>query len=191
MRMKKIVNLLVCTCMVSSILLIPAQAAQTNQKQEESSTSIELSDLDTVEYVDEENVYKYGIADNYLQWGDFKNVLDNSNDGTMTLYEPSIGSNVTIVVQPIYRTYKNTGLKAAAEIITAYLVSKLPGKITKNPLLNWCVEKMTDFSSAIKTTYVGSWVWESDGDEYVTLVHYKDSTYKDPIKVEIINITDL
>lgn len=190
MKSKNIVSLLLCGCMVSSVLLTPVQGAQVNKKQIDLSTSIELSDLDTVEYTDKENVYKYGTADNYLQWSDFAGVSDNYNEGIMILSDPGSGSDAKIIVKPIYRTYQNKTVKAAAEVMTAYIVSKLPGKITKNPLLNWFVTKMTKLTDGIKPTYVGSWVWESQGSRYVTLVHYKDDSYSEPIDVQIIDITN-
>ncbi|CAI3638798.1 hypothetical protein CNEO4_370003 [Clostridium neonatale] len=36
----------------------------------------------------------------------------------------------------IYRTYSNSGEKAVSEIITSYLLSKLPVKVTKSKLIS-------------------------------------------------------
>ena len=89
MNYKNIIASLLCGLMVSSVLLTPVQAAKVNKnKNNLSNTSTELSNLDVVEFTDKENIYKYGVADNYIHWGDFKSKSDNSNDGISLLYEP-------------------------------------------------------------------------------------------------------
>lgn len=116
--------------------------------------------------------------------------MNKKSGNKITIQMQENPSDAVIIVKPIYRTYTNKTAKAAAEITVGYLVSKLPGKVTKNPILNWFVIKMTKFTDGIKPTYVGSWMWTSGGRKYATLVHYTDSTYSQPINVQIIDVTN-
>ena len=56
----------------------------------------------------------------------------------------------------IYRTYSNSGEKAVSEIITSYLLSKLPVKVTKSKLISQDIAKLTKMTDKIKQIYIGN-----------------------------------
>lgn len=176
-----IASFLICASIFS---VVPAQAAVSNKttKKESNYKIVAEYSLDN-----KEDLYKYGIAANCSMIS--KNPFNNGE----VIYTPNYYENPSdakIIVKPIYRTYTNETTKAVAEIMVAYLVSKLPTKITKNTLLNWFVTKMTKMTDSIHPTYVGSWMWTSGGRTYATLVHYTDGNYSTPQKVQIIDVTN-
>ncbi|MCX7904422.1 MAG: hypothetical protein N2486_07905 [Caloramator sp.] len=99
-----------------------------------------------------------------------------------------------IIYEPVYKIYTNNDVKIAAEFITSFLISKIPVSITKNFLLNFVLNKLISWTDSIKPTYVGAWGWKtySYSDKcyiyYVTLVHYSDSSFKNPIQTSIIEV---
>lgn len=99
------------------------------------------------------------------------------------------GSTV-IVVKPTYRTYKNKGAKAAAELLSAYIISKAPKPVKTSVFGGWVLTKLSGWANAIKPTYVGAWVtssWSRAENKrlyFNTLVHYKKSNYTQPKSVQ-------
>lgn len=113
----------------------------------------------------------------------------------ITTFAENDGSSSVMVTPKYYRTYKNTGAKAAAELTTIFLISKMPKPVKTSTLGIWVLGKLQGWSSSIKTTYVGSWIsssWSSYQNKriyHATLVHYTNSNYTTPISVQYYDVS--
>ncbi|MFE5473850.1 hypothetical protein [Bacillus safensis] len=126
-----------------------------------------------------------------------KNMYDDamgySPDSGIFVNDPGTGQ--VKVVPPTYRTVKNTAIKAAAEIVTLYLISRMPSKARKTALGTWIIGKFSQWTSKIKTSYIGSWVTSSYSNVenarvyHATLVHYKKKNYTKPESIEYWDIS--
>lgn len=110
--------------------------------------------------------------------------------GGIQVFIPDNGGSSIMEVPPVYRTYKNAGKKAAAELITAYIISKTPKPIRKATWGAWVLNHLSRWVDIIKPSYVGSWVSSSYSYAekkrlyYNTLVHYKNKDYTGPTSVQ-------
>lgn|SRR5690606_20179110 len=99
------------------------------------------------------------------------------------------GNTQVIVIPPMYKTYKNTGAKAAAELLSAYIIKKAPEKAKKSTFGAWVLNKLTGWAK-VETTYVGMWTtssyssYEQKRVYHNTLVHYKNSNYTTPKSIQ-------
>lgn len=125
-----------------------------------------------------------------------KNSLnEESTEYGIGIFAENPGSSQVKVVAPYYRTYKNTGYKAAAELTTIYIISKLPKKMKETAFGTWVIGKFQGWASKTKTTYVGSWVtssWSNSKNKRVyhaTLVHYEKSNYTKPKSVQYWDVS--
>lgn len=129
-----------------------------------------------------------------IMYNDIINPSSNSN-GEITTFAEDHGSSMVRVVPPYYRTYKNTGYRAAAELTTLYLISKTPKKLKRTTLGIWIIGKFQGWTNAIKPTYVGSWIsssWSNYQNKRVyhaTLVHFKKSNYTSPTSVQYWDVS--
>lgn len=104
-----------------------------------------------------------------------------------------IGGSSKVIVSPMYRTFSNKVTKAAVDVMVAYIAAALPFSISRVPFFNYLFNTITGWIS-IKPTYVGTWVtrvWHPRDQMYVynaTLVHYKDSSYKTPLTVQVYEV---
>ncbi|MDR4926827.1 hypothetical protein ACFX4I_23710 [Peribacillus sp. YIM B13472] len=109
--------------------------------------------------------------------------------GGITSYAPISGGSTKTEIPPIYRTYKNTGVNEAKNLIFAYMMKKIPKKLTDSVFLNWLFVKLNSWSK-ISPTYVGSWVSssystaEKKRNYHATVVHYEKSNYTSPKSVQ-------
>lgn len=104
--------------------------------------------------------------------------------------EPGGGNGVKIH-EPMYKSYKNNYEKEIANLFVAHIVTRIPIKITSSTLGNYIFNTLTGWATGkIEPQHVGSWVTRSWSDYYdlylyhATLVHYTDSTFKTPKKVQ-------
>lgn len=103
-----------------------------------------------------------------------------------------IGGSGELVHGPKYVTYENKTERAIAELIAAWLVSKIPvAKLSgdKKFFTGYILGKISGWvKSLIKPTYVGYWTTKAYADGlyhyYLTVVHYSDDTFTQPIDVE-------
>ena len=56
-----------------------------------------------------------------------------------------MGGSTVIVVKPTYRTYKNKGAKAAAELLSAYIISKAPKPVKTSVFGGWVLTKLSAY----------------------------------------------
>ncbi|KOR78539.1 hypothetical protein AM232_08765 [Bacillus sp. FJAT-21352] len=111
------------------------------------------------------------------------------NSGGITAYGPISGGSTKTEIAPIYRTYKNTGVNEAKNLIFAYMMKKIPKKMTDSVFANWLFVKLNSWSK-ISPTYVGSWVLssystaEKKRNYHATVVHYGKSNYTSPKSVQ-------
>ncbi|AMX01167.1 hypothetical protein [Rummeliibacillus stabekisii] len=113
---------------------------------------------------------------------------------SITPFQNDIGSNAITVVPAKKTHYDNSGVRDAADIVTAWLGTKIPVKLTEKTYRNYLVSKFTDFSSLIKDTYVETYVirtWSEYDQMYLfksTVVHYSDSHYD---KINSVNYREI
>lgn len=107
---------------------------------------------------------------------------------------PINGGGSTLLYGPKYKDFNNRGTRIAAEIVSAWFATKVPTKLTKNTMFNFIFNRFTNWSSNIKDTYTGAWIYKSYSNyyglyiKYGTLVHYSSSSHKTPINVEYYEI---
>jgi inhibitor of KinA sporulation pathway (predicted exonuclease) len=95
-----------------------------------------------------------------------------------------------MVVPPLYKTYTHQVAKEAADILCAYIMKKIPKKVTDNVYTNWVLSKLIGWSKNIQPTYVGTWIssawsnYDKRRNYYATIVHYEKSNYTNPIDVQ-------
>ncbi|UFJ39566.1 hypothetical protein LOK74_16085 [Brevibacillus humidisoli] len=101
------------------------------------------------------------------------------------------GGGAEVIIGPIYKHYDNGMEREVAKAIVAYLLKKLPSKVTDSFLVNWTAIRLSGWvDDAMGDTYVGAWGWkvEDSDDEctyyYETVVHYEDDSYKKPLDVQ-------
>ncbi|MGY3314993.1 hypothetical protein ACV242_003489 [Peribacillus simplex] len=115
--------------------------------------------------------------------------INTLNSGGITAYGPISGGSTITEIAPIYRTYKNTGVNEAKNLIFAYMMKKIPKKLTDSVFANWLFVKLNSWSK-ISPTYVGSWVSssystaEKKRNYHATVVHYGKSNYTSPKSVQ-------
>lgn len=104
-----------------------------------------------------------------------------------------IGGSGEIAYGPKYESYTNKTEKAIAELIAAWLVSKVPIKKLsgdKKFFAGYILGKISGWvKSLFEPTYVGYWTTKApDGyglyHYYLTVVHYSDDTFTQPIDVQ-------
>ncbi|WHY63275.1 hypothetical protein [Cytobacillus firmus] len=116
------------------------------------------------------------------------NLEDSSGIGT---YAEDGGNGSVRVVAPYYRTYTNAWAQETANLVVAYIATKLPLKITQSTFRTYVVNKLLGWATnLIQKQYVGSWVTRQYSDYakmYIyraTLVHYTDSSYSKAKEVQ-------
>ncbi|MFE4243566.1 hypothetical protein ACFVSS_16940 [Peribacillus butanolivorans] len=116
--------------------------------------------------------------------------IENDPDyGGISLRAPVSGGSTVTEIAPIFRTYKNTGVNEAKNLIFAYMMKKIPKSLTDNVFANWLFVKLNSWSK-ISPTYVGSWVSssystaEKKRNYHATVVHYGKSNYTAPKSVQ-------
>lgn len=115
--------------------------------------------------------------------------INTLNSGGITAYGPISGGSTKTEIASIYRTYKNTGVNEAKNLIFAYMMKKIPKKLTDSVFANWLFVKLNSWSK-ISPTYVGSWVSssystaEKKRNYHATVVHYGKSNYTSPKSVQ-------
>lgn len=156
-----------------------------------------------------EYIYNYNgvefIGDTELSEEQLKSMYENamnanldllSKESTFETFAEVPGSSQVKVIPPYYRTYKNTGAKIAAELISFHIVNKVPKKIRTTAFGSWVLNKIQGWAT-IKTTYVGSWVtssWSNYQNKRVyhaTLVHYKNSNYTSPKTIQYYDVSHM
>ncbi|MBP3040969.1 hypothetical protein J9303_15910 [Bacillaceae bacterium Marseille-Q3522] len=160
------------------------------------------------ETINEQNstIYKYeynGIefsGDTVLTQDQLKNMYNdvfattNSLGGEIMVLDP--GSGQVRVVGPVYRTYSNATFRAVADFITFYTVMRAPRPIRTSAFGAWVLNKIQGWVKIIQPTYVGSWVtsswsnWHNKRVYHETLVHYANSNYTQPTKVQYYDVTN-
>lgn len=119
----------------------------------------------------------------------------NASNGSVSILAEDNGSSYVKESSTYYRTYKNTTVKIAAELATAFIISKTPKKIRSSTFGAWMFGKFQGWVSGDKTTYVGSWIsstWSSYQNKRLykaTVVHYKNSNYTTPLSVQYYDIS--
>ncbi|MGE1165293.1 hypothetical protein ABES08_00150 [Peribacillus simplex] len=115
--------------------------------------------------------------------------INTLNSGGITAYGPISGGSTITEIAPIYRTYKNTGVNEAKNLIFAYMMKKIPKKLTDSVFANWLFVKLNSWSK-ISPTYVVSCVSssystaEKKRNYHATVVHYGKSNYTSPKSVQ-------
>lgn len=175
-RNQFIASLLLTTSIFSLVSMVPTYAAV----KESTPTVIEYDLSDPV------NLYKYGLISNYT---------NSSIDPNISLLRPEDPpSDAVIISGPMYKTYTHSTLNTITDLLVSGIFYKASSGIKKSSnkfLTNWVGSKLNKFlTSLTSTTYVGSWLWTSEGHKYATLVHYTDSSHSQPKDVQIIDVTD-
>lgn len=123
--------------------------------------------------------------------GMYQNVI--SPEQTITPFAVDPGSSYVSVIAPTYKTYNNTAVKVAAELVVSGIVAKSGGKITKSIIYTWTLGRLQSWGSSINHTYVGGWVSSSYVNSqrryYETLTRYKNSNYTSPTSVQYYDVT--
>lgn len=158
----------------------PAIPLQSQEEYTYSFNGLEITSNVVLSKLEVENVYNEVIG--------IKNVSPILGSTiTPNAVEPGGGSRTEIA--PIYRTYKNTTINEAKNLIFAYMMKRIPKKITDNVFANWVFVKLNKWAT-VNPTYVGSWVSSSWSDHanrrnyHATLVHYAKSNYTQPKTVQ-------
>lgn len=169
--------------MIASILslsIITPVSAQKNSNYENGNNFIYTYEYNGIEFTGDTELSEEELKSIYddVMNTSVQSSLNEKNTG-IGLFALDPGSTQVKVVPPYYRTYKNTGWKVASELITAYLISKMPKKVKGTAFGIWIAGKLQGWASNVKSTYVGSWVtssWSPSANKRVyhaTLVHYK------------------
>lgn len=120
----------------------------------------------------------------------------NLTDEPKTPMGEDPGSSYVQVIPPKYTTYSNTLEKWAAELLTAYIVSKAPRPVQQSAFGAWTLNKLQGWVDYIEPTHVGAWT-SSSYDNYTkqrryynTLVHFENSNYTDPLSIQYYDVTN-
>ena len=126
-----------------------------------------------------------------------ENHLHSMYDSVINHNKPSIidgpGPSSEIIRGPKYTSYDHSFLRSTAKLILSYLAVAIPAPIKnwEKAGLAWLLDTLTGWSQdALQDTHVGYWDWKvRDSDEkvdiyYVTVVRYKDDTFKKVIDVQ-------
>lgn len=98
-----------------------------------------------------------------------------------------------IIHGPEYTSYDHSIARSTAKFILSYLAVAVPAPIKnwQKAGMAWLLDTLTGWSQdAFQDTHVGYWDWKvRDSDDkvdiyYVTVVRYKDNTYKKVIDVQ-------
>ncbi|PUB08200.1 hypothetical protein [Paenisporosarcina sp. OV554] len=115
---------------------------------------------------------------------------DRAGDDFTSYVIPTDEFPGSITAGPYYRTYDNKTEQEAANLIVAWVTTKVPGFISKSGYAVYLVNKLTAWTGAIfKPTYVGA--WQSKGynaslglyEYHNTIVHFTSSSYSTPKSV--------
>lgn len=128
--------------------------------------------------------------------GLYNQTMNSQSEGEITpLWEDNSDTTVR-ETEPYYRYVNNAKVRAAADLFNAYFLKKIPKKITSSTWANWSVLRIMNFTeNAIKDAYVGSWISSSYNSRlgerryFATLIHFTDSTYSMPKKIEYWDCT--
>lgn len=96
-----------------------------------------------------------GISGNHI------NLINNDNLGDIelgTFYIPRDQFPGSIVAGPYYRHYDNSAIRQTADLIVAWVSTKIPKFLSKSTVFNYVLSDLTKWTDAIKDTYVGTWV---------------------------------
>ncbi|MDF2067466.1 hypothetical protein [Bacillus sp. Cr_A10] len=205
MKMKKGLTVLLSSALILSVPLTSASAVGQQPIQQDFISSY----LQTTEVFEEETIYTYlhngiEISSNVqltdsqvtqkldqvkeLSSKKSKN-LSKSND--LTEITPYVQLPVdmypgTITAGPYYDSYDNAIYREAADLLVAWVTTKVPAFLSKSTFTNYVTSKFLGWSSAIKDTYVGSWQSKSWNpslglyEYHNTIVHYEDSQFRTP-----------
>lgn len=161
--------------------------------------------LKSVETIEDENVYTYkyqGIeltgneefteAEIEVKLAEVKEMLKGNDEkpakagDDFTAYViPTDEFPGSITHGPYYRNYDNKTEQEAANLIVAWVSTKVPGFINKSAFGVYLFNKLTGWAGTIfKPTYVGAWQSRSYNaslglyEYHNTVVHFTDSTRK-------------
>jgi hypothetical protein len=201
--MKLFTVLILCLILLATVPLmsVGAQGSESNQE-----IKLENKYFKSKESVDNEEIYTYKyqgveVSGNYQlseqevvdKLSEVKEMImfekKKKEDEFSTNYVPRETFPGSVVAGPYYKAYDNTTERAAADLIAAWVSTKVPGFLSKSTFVNYLVSKLTNWSSHINDTYVGAWQSKSYSSYYDlyeyhnTIVHFTDSDYDTPKNV--------
>lgn len=195
--MKKILSLMLSSALLLSVTPSFAKANENTedttipvQSQEEYTYNFNGVEITSnVELSDEEveSVYNEAVAPKNAS-----SMIPNSSNlggSAITPFADEDGGGTRTEIAPYYRTYKNTTINEAKNLIFAYMMKKIPKKITDNVFANWLIVRLNKWSD-VDPTYVGSWAssawsnYDNRRNYHATLVHYAKSNYTSPKSVQ-------
>ncbi|MGG1443563.1 hypothetical protein ABE354_16260 [Brevibacillus laterosporus] len=126
-----------------------------------------------------------------------ENHLHSMYDSVMNHNKTSViegpGSSAEIIHGPEYKSYDHSYLRTTAKFVLSYLAVAIPAPIKKweKAGLAFLLDTLGGWSQdALQDTHIGFWDWKvRDSDDkvdiyYVTVVRYKDNTFKKVIDVQ-------
>lgn len=199
--MKKITVFILCSILIATVSLTSVGAYQNQGGKSNQEIKLENKFFKFKESVDNEDIYTYKykgveISGNYLlseqevvdKLAEVKEMIKfqkKEKDEFTTSYIPVETFPGSVVAGPYYRSYDNTNERMTADLIAAWVSTKIPYFLSKELYINFLVNKLTDWSSSIVDTYVGTWQSKSFSSYYDlyeyhnTVVHFTDSSYSD------------
>lgn len=211
--MKKTILLILSAFLFATFPLSSAASAFSNKgevtvKQE---VKTENTYLKSVEIIEGENIYTYQykgielsgnaemteaevkeklVAVKEMIKGKEKEPANRADDDFTSYVIPTDEFPGSVTYGPYYKTYDNKTEQEAANLIVAWVSTKVPGFISKSGFGVYLFNKLTGWTSTIfKPTYVGAWQSKSYNaslglyEYHNTIVHFTSSSYSTPKSV--------